>query len=403
MSDNKENVTVLSSNIQVSKETTNDVVPQKKESGESEPSFQDKPFQLADKDILSSEAIDVSKQIETLYREGRRSALLNKHSAALKPLSECCELIAKHRGETHWTMAECGYWYGNALMKVSLANSDIFGSKIPAEKPENDEDDEEDAPALGSINEEPANSDQPGPSSAEPGPSSSNDIDGTSDEISDHELAYEWLELARTIFAKHETEKSQLRLCDCLRDLSELKMEDEKFQESVEDTKTLIEIQKKFLDPNGRDVAASYYELGVMEEMLQMPQDALKSFKEAHTRLADLEASAKKKLADASAEEAGKLMKEHSDLKEILPEVAARIDGCQLAIKEYDEVKSTLKDMMKQTLTGAPITSIPTVTGLSAAQPAQSSVNQLTAKRKIKTDTKSEADQPAKKAKETEQ
>lgn len=45
-------------------------------------------------------------------------------------------------------------------------------------------------------------------------------------------------------------------------------------------------------------------------------------------------------------------MKEHNDLKEILPEVAARIDGCQLAIKEYDEVKSTLKDMMKQTLTG---------------------------------------------------
>ena len=37
----------------------------------------------------------------------------------------------------------------------------------------------------------------------------------------------------------------------------------------------------------------SFFQLGVMEEMLQMPQDALKSFKEAHTRLADLEATAK--------------------------------------------------------------------------------------------------------------
>lgn len=60
----------------------------------------------------------------------------------------------------------------------------------------------------------------------------------------------------------------------------------------------------------------------------------------------------KDKFANASAEEVGKLKKDIADFKEIIPEVAARIEGCELSIKEYDEVKSTLKDMMKETLTG---------------------------------------------------
>ena len=60
----------------------------------------------------------------------------------------------------------------------------------------------------------------------------------------------------------------------------------------------------------------------------------------------------KDKFANASAEEVGKLKKDIADFKEIIPEVVARIEGCELSIKEYDEVKSTLKDMMKETLTG---------------------------------------------------
>jgi len=164
-------------------------------------------------------------------------------------------------------------------------------------------------------------------------------------------------------------------------DLVDLKMEDEKFEICKEDLRNAIEIQKKWLDPNDREIASSYYQLGMVEEMLQLPKEAITSYKNAHARLTTLQSIAKDKFANASAEEVGKLKKDIADFKEIIPEVAARIEGCELSIKEYDEVKSTLKDMMKETLTGASITATASQgTSLNAAQPAQ--VNTLTAKRK---------------------
>jgi len=370
-----------------------------------------KEFVLADKDLLSTEALESTEKIEALFREGKRFCIMKNYSEALKPLSECCEMIASTRGETHWSMAESGYWYGHALMFVSLASSDIFGSKLPAEEQQEDGSDDEnneERPALSAINEE---SDQPGTSCDKPGRSSSA---VKIEEVSDHELAYEWLELARSIFSKTETKKSQLRVTNCLMDLVDLKMEDEKFESCKEDLKNAIEIQKKWLDPNDREIASSYYQLGMVEEMLQLPKEAINSYKDAHARLLNLQSIAKvryfffdsfifihlkDKFANASAEEVGKLKKDITDFKEIIPEVAARIEGCELSIKEYDEVKSTLKDMMKENLAGGSIITSAPGTSLNAAHPAP--VNTLTAKRKnnkrVATEVVSE---PSKKQKE---
>ena len=128
-----------------------------------------------------------------------------------------------------------------------------------------------------------------------------------SEEVSDHELAYEWLELARSIFSKNDTKKSQLRVTNCLMDLVDLKMEDEKFESCKEDLKKAIEIQKVWLDPNDREISSSYYQvrllsyyiiyilskLGMVEEMLQLPKEAINSYKEAHARLVILQSIAK--------------------------------------------------------------------------------------------------------------
>lgn len=387
MSDNKENIdNVPSANVVVvPKESVTEDLPKeqlviaKAETAQKVAT----EFVLADKNLLSTEALEMTENIEALFREGKRFCIMKNYSEALKPLSECCEMIASTRGETHWSMAESGYWYGHALMFVSLASSDIFGSKLPADEQQEDGSDREnneECSALGSINEESEKADQPGTSTDKPGPSSSA-VNSASEEVSDHELAYEWLELARSIFTKTDTKKSQLRVTNCLMDLVDLKMEDEKFESCKEDLRNAIEIQKKWLDPNDREIASSYYQLGMVEEMLQLPKEAITSYKNAHARLTTLQSIAKDKFANASAEEVGKLKKDIADFKEIIPEVAARIEGCELSIKEYDEVKSTLKDMMKETLTGASITATASQgTSLNAAQPAQ--VNTLTAKRK---------------------
>jgi tetratricopeptide (TPR) repeat protein len=228
-------------------------------------------------------------------------------------------------------------------------------------------------------------------------------VNSASEEVSDHELAYEWLELARSIFSKNDTKKSQIRVTNCLMDLVDLKMEDEKFESCKEDLKNAIEIQNKWLDPNDREIASSYYQLGMVEEMLQLPKDAITSYKEAHARLTTLQSLAKDNFANASAEEVGKLKKDIADFKEIIPEVAARIEGCELSIKEYDEVKSTLKDMMKETLTGGSIaTTSSSGTSLNAAQPAP--VNTLTAKRKNNKRVATEiVNEPSKKQKESDE
>lgn len=409
MSDNKENVDNFpSANVQVvPKDSHSDDLPKKQEEiAQAETSKKEtQEFILADKDLLSTEALEMTEKIEALFREGKRFCIMKKYSEALKPLSECCEIIASTRGETHWSMAESGYWYGHALMFVSLASSDIFGSKLPADEQQEDGSDgenNEERPALGSINEESENADQPGTSSDKPGPSSSA-VNSASEEVSDHELAYEWLELARSIFSKNDTKKSQIRVTNCLMDLVDLKMEDEKFESCKEDLKNAIEIQNKWLDPNDREIASSYYQLGMVEEMLQLPKDAITSYKEAHARLTTLQSLAKDNFANASAEEVGKLKKDIADFKEIIPEVAARIEGCELSIKEYDEVKSTLKDMMKETLTGGSIaTTSSSGTSLNAAQPAP--VNTLTAKRKNNKRVATEiVNEPSKKQKESDE
>ena len=48
-------------------------------------------------------------------------------------------------------------------------------------------------------------------------------------------------------------------------DLVDLKMEDEKFESCKEDLKNAIEIQTKWLDPNDREIASSYYQVRVYQ------------------------------------------------------------------------------------------------------------------------------------------
>jgi len=45
-------------------------------------------FVLADKNLLSTEALEMTENIEALFREGKRFCIMKNYSEALKPLSE---------------------------------------------------------------------------------------------------------------------------------------------------------------------------------------------------------------------------------------------------------------------------------------------------------------------------
>ncbi|CBY16415.1 unnamed protein product [Oikopleura dioica] len=92
MSDNKENIdNVPSANVVVvPKESVTEDLPKeqlviaKAETAQKVAT----EFVLADKNLLSTEALEMTENIEALFREGKRFCIMKNYSEALKPLSE---------------------------------------------------------------------------------------------------------------------------------------------------------------------------------------------------------------------------------------------------------------------------------------------------------------------------
>lgn len=92
------------------------------------------------------------------------------------------------------------------------------------------------------------------------------------------QLAWEMLELAKTIFIKQvetmkeETEKEReakfnvsSRICDTYQTLGELSIENENYEQAIEDLRTCLERRRKLLPEDSRLIAETHYQLGVAE------------------------------------------------------------------------------------------------------------------------------------------
>jgi len=159
------------------------------------------------------------------------------------------------------------------------------------------------------------------------------DKDVSQDEdVSNLQLAWEMLELAKNIYCKQETKEAKMKQGECLKKLGEVGVESENYTQSIEDFATCIQL---FTDNVGdvktdRRLAEAHYHAGVACVYAGRYDDGSKHF---HDAIEILEAKTELLRANVAKEtEAEALAAAQSELKEItdlIPDIKLKIEDCE--------------------------------------------------------------------------
>lgn len=167
------------------------------------------------------------------------------------------------------------------------------------------------------------------------------------EEPSNLQLAWEMLELAKVVRTKQvetataeEKLESTQRLCDTLYVLGEVSLENENYQQAVEDLESCLKKRSETLAVDDRTLAETHYQLGIALGFHQKFEEAEESFKKA---ISVLELRVKN-LKDSKSE-AAEVSKEVSELESLIPDIKAKVvdntemkEECLRKMKEAKEM-----------------------------------------------------------------
>ncbi|XP_023240387.1 protein HGV2-like [Centruroides sculpturatus] len=334
--------------------------------------------------------------------QGKRHMLVQDYSSAVYSLQESCQLFGKHYGETANECGEAYFCYGKALLELARAETGVLGNALPGDSGEEEEegeatdteegenteksaedkdddkedekeDDDEDNDNEEEVSEEesektcnlsPDSTSQTG-DPTEPGSSSGAQKEEKEDEISNLQLAWEVLELAKLIFKRQSENKAmQLKTADVLLKLGEVSIESENYKQAVEDLSECLELQTKLLNSDDRQIAETHYQLGLAHSFDNQFDDAISSFRNAMSvielRISNLKQLVKesgrieKPLSDlecimsiADDDPVTKAMVEIKELEAIIPDIKTKIEDMEDLKKNTQEalIEATLQKM----------------------------------------------------------
>lgn len=184
------------------------------------------------------------------------------------------------------------------------------------------------------------------------------------------------LELAKLIYKKDESKEAKMRVAESHLKLGEVSLETEQYDEAIKDLNICLGIQKEHLEADNRLLAETHYQLGLAFSFNKLFAESVASYTAAVTvieaRMANLHTTV---LDKATAEEREtsdfdspvyKARKEVADLKELVPDIKAKIEDVEDEKKNMDD----LKNLAKEALGGiAAIVEKPTASG-EAPKPA---------------------------------
>ncbi|XP_028169767.1 protein HGV2-like isoform X1 [Ostrinia furnacalis] len=339
-----------------------------------------------------------------LLSTGRRNLAVRDFSAAAEALAKACELLAKEHGDTADQCAEAYLWYGKSLLGLSREESGVLGDGMPGtgNADENDDDNEEEngddeqngedaemneaaseeaekkevadeemeknEPESTTKDDEPGSS-KPGSNKAaadsgdneEPG-TTNGDVNDESevnldeDDVDNLQLAWEMLDLARSILQRRAQADSgtaaRALLADVHLALGEVALESETYDKAVIDMQSCLELQKELYGSDDRRIAETHYQIGLANSLASNFEDAITHFKNAanilETRIKTLEnpasatddATVKKyTTADPQYSVEGEI----KELKELLPEIQEKIqDMMDYKAETIKRVRETL-------------------------------------------------------------
>ncbi|CAH8676435.1 unnamed protein product [Schistosoma haematobium] len=133
----------------------------------------------------------------------------------------------------------------------------------------------EDDESNGSEEEESENQDEVQNNPTESEAAKSDD----EDEVSNLQIAWEVIEVAKKLFSQKDDEESKLNVAECLEKLGEISREKEDYDQAVLDLKECLEIRTSTLGQKDRRVAESHYQLGTTYAVSGDLANASSSFK----------------------------------------------------------------------------------------------------------------------------
>merc|ERR1712156_277068 len=166
------------------------------------------------------------------------------------------------------------------------------------------------------------------------------------------QLAWEMLELAKTIFTKHADSLETMdpirldlesKLSETYQTLGEVSIENENYPQAIEDLTMCLRRRQDLLPEDNRSVAETHYQLGValgfnaqFEEAVNALNDAISVLEKRVTNLKENKESRDPSTKDAPAIDDDTRLKEIAELEGLIPEIREKI--------------ADTKDMQQETL-----------------------------------------------------
>ncbi|XP_045160204.2 histone-binding protein N1/N2-like isoform X2 [Mercenaria mercenaria] len=175
------------------------------------------------------------------------------------------------------------------------------------------------------------------------------------DDVSNLQLAWEMLELAKLIYIKDESKEAKLRAAESHLKLGEVSLETEQYEEAIKDLNKCLELQKELLDPDNRLLAETHYQLGLAYCFNKQFKESTDSYQAAIKVIEERVANLDKILDKATDEEKEtkdfdspiyKAKKEVTELKEILPDIKAKIEDVEDEKKNMEDLKNLAKEAL---------------------------------------------------------
>jgi len=339
----------------------------------------------------------------TQLSRGKRHLVVSDVPEAVSTLALACELLSKQFGENNVECAEAYFFYGKALLEMSRLESGVLGnaldgvpeggdnaddsvvedpekmteeeridvekkvkealdfnyqtSAIELEKAEDETDnmDEEISSQEGDeVMEEciepvvdikkedtvPATSD----------PATSEQMDD--DDPSNLQQAWEMLELAKLIYTKEivtapEDKKKEYesRLSDAYLYLGEVSLENENYDQAIEDLTTCLSKRQASLPADSRSIAETYYQLGVAQASGGKLSDAETSMNNAVNVLKSRIDNLKK------MESSENLNKEILELQDLINDIREKV-------ADHENMKAESSTKLKEGFSGSGISGV---------------------------------------------
>lgn len=176
------------------------------------------------------------------------------------------------------------------------------------------------------------------------------------DEVTNLQLAWEMIELSKSIYKRGELEDSNLKQAECMVKLGEIGLETEQYVQAVSDFQECITILESVVEPSSRRLAETHYQMALAHGYNEAFDDAISQFQRAisiiELKITELNSFIHQSAGNEVTEEALEAArKELEDLQNLIPDIKIKIDDAKEE-KKAQGLKEVIRQSFKSDLNG---------------------------------------------------